>query len=61
MGRKSKLKQQRKAKKTVAKKAGLSPLPKRNEDIETLNRLGYNDHNQLRSPEIPFEKPEPQL
>lgn len=30
-------------------------------DIETLNQLGYGEHNRLRSPEIPADRPEPQL
>ena len=55
MGRKSKLKKQRKA---VAKESDIS-LPRG--DIERLNQLGYGEHNQLRSPEIPFDRPEPKL
>ena len=61
MGRKSKLKKQRKAEAAATKAAGLPPLPNDKGDIETLNRLGYNDQNLLRSPDVPFERPEPQL
>ena len=61
MGRKSKLKKQRKAQKAAAKESGLPPLPSPKDDIETLNHLGYGEHNQLRSPDVPFERPEPQL
>ncbi|OKH11876.1 hypothetical protein [[Limnothrix rosea] IAM M-220] len=61
MGRKSKLKKQRKAQQAAAKDLGLPPVTKKKGDIETLNQLGYSDHNHLRSPEVPFERPEPQL
>ncbi|AFY40438.1 hypothetical protein Lepto7376_4330 [[Leptolyngbya] sp. PCC 7376] len=61
MGRKSKLKKQRKAKKSAEKEAGLPPLPEKKGDIETLNWLGYGKHNQLRSPDVPVDRPEPQL
>lgn len=61
MGRKSKLKKQRKAAQNTAKDLGLPPLPQKKGDIETLNQLGYSDHNLLRSPDVPFERPEPQL
>lgn len=58
MGRKSKLKKQRKAE-SQNSPTTTSPSPKG--DIETLNQLGYGEHNRLRSPEIPEDRPEPQL
>ncbi len=61
MGRKSKLKKQRKEQQAAAKELGLPPVPKQKGDIETLNQLGYSDHNLLRSPDVPFDRPEPQL
>lgn len=58
MGRKSKLKKQRKL-------AGENPAPQPQKmpkgDIEVLNHLGYGEHNRLRSPELPRDRPEPQL
>ena len=61
MGRKSKLKKQRKAEKNAANDLGLPSLPDKKGDIETLNQMGYSDHNLLRSPDVPFDRPEPQL
>lgn len=61
MGRKSKLKKQRKAKQAASEASGMQSLPEKKGDIETLNQLGYSDHNLLRSPDVPFERPEPQL
>ncbi|WP_158227951.1 hypothetical protein [Synechococcus sp. BDU 130192] len=58
MGRKSKLKKQRKA---IAQNLSTAKSPSPKGDIETLNRLGYGEHNRLRSPEIPADRPEPQL
>ncbi|MEB3225749.1 MAG: hypothetical protein VKJ86_08080 [Synechococcus sp.] len=58
MGRQAKLKKQRKT--GVTKKiTPQAATPKG--DIETLTHLGYGDHNHLRSPEIPEDRPEPQL
>lgn len=57
MGRKSKRKQQRKA----VQQINLPPLNKPKGDIETLTYLGYGEHNLLRSPDIPCDRPEPQL
>ncbi|WP_168191149.1 hypothetical protein [Picosynechococcus sp. PCC 11901] len=58
MGRKSKLKKQRKA---IAQNPSTAKSPSPKGDIETLNQLGYGEHNRLRSPEIPADRPEPQL
>jgi hypothetical protein len=57
MGRKSKLKKQRK----TANDSKLPPLNKPRGDIETLTHLGYGEHNRLRSPDIPADRPEPQV
>ncbi|BAW97591.1 hypothetical protein NIES970_25450 [[Synechococcus] sp. NIES-970] len=58
MGRQSKLKQQRK---TTAELSTSSQSQSQKGDIETLTQLGYGQHNQLRSPEIPEDRPEPQV
>ncbi|WP_157072206.1 hypothetical protein [Picosynechococcus sp. PCC 73109] len=58
MGRKSKLKKQRKV---IAQNPSTATSSSPKGDIETLNQLGYGEHNRLRSPEIPADRPEPQL
>lgn len=58
MGRKSKLKKQRKAANPADSSQG-QKQPKG--DIERMTHLGFGEHNRLRSPEVPVDRPEPQL
>lgn len=58
MGRKSKLKKQRKL---AVENPTSQPQKMPQGDIEVLNHLGYGEHNRLRSPELPHDRPEPQL
>lgn len=59
MGRKSKLKQQRKQ---TATNPDLQSTPQTSKgDIEVMTHLGYGDHNLRRSPDLPDDRPEPQL
>lgn len=59
MGRKSKLKKQRKAEANTADNSQAKKQPKG--DIERMTHLGFGEHNRLRSPEVPVDRPEPQL
>ena len=58
MGRKSKLKKQRKEANSADPSQG-KKQPKG--DIERMTHLGFGEHNRLRSPEVPVDRPEPQL
>jgi hypothetical protein len=59
MGRKSKLKKQRKADANNVNSSQAQKQPKG--DIERMTHLGFGEHNRLRSPEVPVDRPEPQL
>ncbi|MBV5257919.1 hypothetical protein FLX56_05730 [Synechococcus moorigangaii CMS01] len=59
MGRQAKLKKQRKVTDQASPTVGEKRFPRG--DIETMTQLGYGEHNRLRSPEIPEDRPEPQL
>lgn len=61
MGRQAKLKQQRKLQPPQPTPESTTAQPQALGDVERMTYLGYGEHNRLRSPDIPEDRPEPRL